>query len=153
MKGFLAMLLGNGIGLDMETCPEACHIRCERGQFQAIILNLTQNSKEAMPNGGMITIRTRNVHAERGGFRRNEEGKSYVVLTIRDTGIGITPDDIDRIFDPYFTTKDISKTPGVGLGLSSALGIVRQCGGFIRVQSKPAAGATFNIFFPMAPPG
>jgi two-component system, cell cycle sensor histidine kinase and response regulator CckA len=120
----------------------------DRSQFELMIINLVLNARDAMPEGGTLSITTREevLESERipdaGGHSR------YAVLHVRDTGHGMTPDISARIFEPFFTTKEQGK--GTGLGLSTAYGIVEQVGGHITVESEPDQGTTFRVYFPLA---
>jgi two-component system cell cycle sensor histidine kinase/response regulator CckA len=113
-----------------------------------VIINLAVNARDAMPEGGKLIIRTANVAVGPEGLPRREivpQG-DYLRIEVADTGIGIGPDIIDRIFDPFFSTKEVGS--GTGLGLATVYGIVKQTGGFIFVDSAPAKGATFSIYLP-----
>jgi two-component system cell cycle sensor histidine kinase/response regulator CckA len=113
-----------------------------------VIVNLAVNARDAMPDGGKLTIRTRNIGAaESVRFReRGFKPAEYVLIEVADTGTGMTPEVMEKIFEPFFSTKEIGK--GTGLGLSTVYGIVKQTGGYIYVESQPGAGTTFRILLP-----
>jgi PAS domain S-box-containing protein len=113
--------------------------RLDPRQLEQILLNLTLNARDAMPDGGRLTIATRIVQEPDGG--------QYVCLAVTDTGCGMEPETLERAFEPFFTTKDVGQ--GTGLGLSVVEGIVSQSGGFLRVASAPDHGTTFSLFFPV----
>lgn len=149
MEGMLRRLLGEDI---VELCtvldPGLGQVKADPGQVEQVIMNLAVNARDAMPNGGRLTVETANVQF---GPRRNRppmgaEPGSYIALIVRDTGHGMDEDTQSHVFEPFFTTKEKGK--GTGLGLSTVYGIVKQSGGFIEVESKPGRGATFKIFFP-----
>ena len=122
-------------------------------QLSTAILNLALNARDAMPDGGKLTVRASNVtQSETNKF----EGWSlpagdYVLVEVADTATGIPPDIIGRIFEPFFSTKEVGK--GTGLGLSTVYGIVKQTGGFIYLESEVGKGTTFRIFLPRHVPG
>jgi two-component system, cell cycle sensor histidine kinase and response regulator CckA len=112
-----------------------------------VIVNLAVNARDAMPDGGKLTVRTANVSAAECDALsyKGMPSADYVLVEVSDTGTGIPPDIIDKIFEPFFSTKEVGK--GTGLGLSTVYGIVKQTGGFIYVDSKPG-GTSFRIFLP-----
>jgi CheY-like chemotaxis protein len=119
-------------------------------QIEQIMMNLLVNARDAMPDGGLITIRSRLIDV--GGDRLNipsyvEPGR-YVMLSVSDTGTGISKEVINRIFDPFFTTKERGK--GTGLGLATVYGIVKDHKGYVSVQSNVGKGTTFEIYFPIS---
>jgi len=127
-------------------------VKVDISQFEQVIVNLAVNARDAMPDGGTITIRTTNVAAAESGkyAYKGMPAADYVLVEVIDTGTGIPPEIMDKIFDPFFTTKEVGK--GTGLGLSTVYGIVKQTGGFIYAESKPGHTA-FRIFLPRYVPG
>ncbi len=127
-------------------------VKVDISQFEQVIVNLAVNARDAMTDGGTLTIRTANVPAaETAKFgNKGMPAADYVLVEVVDTGSGIPPDIMDKIFDPFFTTKDVGK--GTGLGLSTVYGIVKQTGGFVYADSKPGQTA-FRIFLPRYVPG
>lgn len=124
-------------------------IKVDLDQMEASILALVQNSIDAMPSGGTLTIETRNAQVANQGVSKTSDrnAKSYVQLSVRDTGHGISPEHIERVFEPFFTTRPTGK--GKGLGLSVIHGFVQQCGGYLEVEAAPGKGAAFHLFFPL----
>ncbi len=127
-------------------------VKVDISQFEQVIVNLAVNARDAMPDGGKLTIRTTNVPAsECAKFAyKGMPASDYVLVEVSDTGTGISPGIIDKIFEPFFTTKDVGK--GTGLGLSTVYGIVKQTGGFIYADSEPGR-TSFRIFLPRHVPG
>jgi len=122
-------------------------VKVDISQFEQVIVNLAVNARDAMPNGGKLTVRTANVMAAdcRKFDHKGMPEADYVLVEVCDTGTGIPPDIIDKIFEPFFSTKEVGK--GTGLGLSTVYGIVKQTGGFVYADSKPGNTA-FRIFLP-----
>jgi PAS domain S-box-containing protein len=122
-------------------------VACDQDQLEQVLLNLFVNASDAMPDGGHLRLKTRNIsHTEIAGGKFEPRPGNYVELQVADTGIGISADIQDRIFDPFFTTKE--KGRGTGLGLASVFGIVKAHGGYIDVSSQPGQGASFTLYFP-----
>jgi two-component system, cell cycle sensor histidine kinase and response regulator CckA len=119
-------------------------------QLHQVFMNLVVNARDAMPNGGRITIEARNTEIDENYARMQPESKPgpYVVISVADTGMGIAPAVLPKIFEPFFTTKEIGK--GTGLGLSTAAGIVRSHGGFVAVYSELGQGSSFKVYLPAA---
>jgi two-component system cell cycle sensor histidine kinase/response regulator CckA len=144
----LRRLLGERVDLDFKHGRDLWPVKVDVNQFEQVIVNLAVNARDAMPDGGKLSIRTRNVPA--GEARRlNLPGMppgDTVLIEVADTGSGIPPEAMDKIFEPFFTTKDVGK--GTGLGLSTVFGIVKQSGGAIDVQSAVSQGTTFRIYLP-----
>jgi len=146
----LRSVLGERIELVTVLDPALNTVRADGGQMQQVLLNLALNARDAMPDGGTLTIRTNNADVGAGEpCSRELESGRYVVLSVEDEGCGMTPEVRDRIFDPFFTTKGVGK--GTGLGLSSAVGIVKQSGGYIEVASEPGRGSAFHSYLPALP--
>ena len=149
LRMLLARLVGNDIKLKIDHGRDLWPVRVDIGQFEQVIVNLTVNARDAMPDGGELTVRTRNVAADEcAGFSYSRElvPADYVLVEIEDTGSGIGPDVLKKIFEPFFTTKEVGK--GTGLGLSMVYGIIKQTGGFIFCDSEPGKGTVFRIFLP-----
>jgi len=148
LSHLLGRLIGEKIELKLEHGRELRPVRVDRGQFDQVIVNLAVNARDAMPRGGQLTIRTStfklNVAVQRG-HDLVPPGR-YVLIEVVDTGTGIRKEDMERIFEPFFSTKEVGA--GTGLGLSTVYGIVHQHGGFIFVDSAPGEGATFSIVLP-----
>jgi two-component system, cell cycle sensor histidine kinase and response regulator CckA len=153
----LGILLKRLIG-EKVTFPGVVHgrdlwpVKVDISQFEQVIVNLAVNARDAMPDGGTLAIRTANVPAADTTkfFAKGMPSADYVLVEVSDTGTGIPPDIIDKIFEPFFSTKDVGK--GTGLGLSTVYGIVKQTGGFVYADSKPGS-TTFRIFLPRHVPG
>ncbi len=144
----LLRLIGSHIKLEILPGSDVGAIRADPGQMQQILINLGVNARDAMPEGGKLTIATRSVHLEAGLTQDNREvlPGNYVLLEVTDTGIGMNKEILQHIFEPFFTTKEIGK--GTGLGLATCHGIVRQNGGHIWVESEVGKGTSFRITLP-----
>ena len=141
-------LLGAGIELRIRLDPELGQIEADPVQLQQVLLNLIVNAKDAMPEGGLLNIETRNVELDARyapQFPTAQAG-SYVRLTVADTGVGMDAETLSRIYEPFFTTKP--KGRGTGLGLPTVYGIVQQSGGQISVYSEVGKGTTFHVYLP-----
>ena len=143
----LRRLIGENVTLDVPQVRDLWPAKADVGQFEQVIINLAVNARDAMPLGGKLTLRTSNVSVDDVQHRHKDmPADDYVLVEVEDTGIGIAPEIIDKIFDPFYTTKDVGK--GTGLGLSTVYGIVKQTGGFIYVDSEVSKGTIFRIFLP-----
>jgi two-component system, cell cycle sensor histidine kinase and response regulator CckA len=148
LRMLLTRLVGPEVSMKIEHGRDLWPVKADVGQLEQVVVNLAVNARDAMPGGGKLTIRTRNVNgSEIAAFGYRElVVADYVLTSLEDTGTGIPADIRAKIFEPFFTTKDVGK--GTGLGLSMVYGIVKQTGGFIYVDSEEGKGSTFNIFLP-----
>ena len=144
----LRRLIGEKVKLDLVHGRDLWPVKVDVSQFEQVIVNLAVNARDAMPDGGKLTVRTANVTSEEAA-RLSYKGMpaaDYVRIDVADTGSGIAPDIVDKIFEPFFSTKEVGK--GTGLGLSTVYGIVKQTGGFVYVDSEAGKGTAFHIFLP-----
>lgn len=141
----LRRILRENILLTTSFPPQDCWITADRAQLHQIVMNLVINSQEAMLDGGELHVTLNHVFHPEDPYPGN-----WVVLSVKDTGIGMSPETRARIFEPFFSTKDSDRN--VGLGLSSVYGIVKQAGGWMQVESEPGAGSIFRLYFPSALP-
>jgi two-component system, cell cycle sensor histidine kinase and response regulator CckA len=144
----LDRLIGHNIELSVRQAPSLGRVKADPGQIEQVILNLAVNARDAMPQGGSLFLETRNAIVKEGDFQTRDDVPSgnYVLLSVRDNGVGMDSETQSRIFEPFFTTKEPGK--GTGLGLATVYGVVKQMDGAIRVSSAPARGATFEIYLP-----
>jgi two-component system, cell cycle sensor histidine kinase and response regulator CckA len=148
MQSMLSRMIGEDIEIGANFHPDPMLINADPGKIQQVVMNLVVNARDAMPNGGQLTIQTTRVDFEESYIKEHTMTKPgpYVMLAISDNGIGMDTETQARIFEPFFTTK--SKEKGTGLGLSTVYGIVKQSGGFIWVYSEPGKGTTVKVYFP-----
>ncbi|ETR75812.1 PAS sensor protein [Afipia sp. P52-10] len=144
----LRRLIGEKVKLELVHGRDLWPVKVDVSQFEQVIVNLAVNARDAMPDGGTLTVRTANVTAqETEGFSyKGMPVADYVLIEVGDTGTGIPADIVEKIFEPFFSTKEVGK--GTGLGLSTVYGIIKQTGGFIYVDSKEGQGTSFRIFLP-----
>ena len=148
LSALINRLIGAGIELKIQHEHDLWPIKADEGQLEQVIINLVVNARDAMNGKGKLTIKTANFISERDipvGHDVMNAGK-YVRIDIEDTGEGIEPQNLEHIFEPFFSTKEMGA--GTGLGLSTAYGIIKQTGGFIGVKSKIGQGSTFSIYIP-----
>lgn len=149
LGSLLTRLVGESIELRINTTPEELIVMADQLQIEQTFINLVTNARDAMPNGGVLSLTTELVHivesADEGG--EHLRPGHYAKLVVSDTGMGIDPSTKDRIFDPFFTTKEVGR--GTGLGLSMTFGIIRQHKGYIEVDSEPGEGTSFSIYLPL----
>jgi len=146
----LPPIIGDDLALVTVLAPSLAMVRAEPGHLEQVVMNLVVNARDAMPDGGRLTIATANEQITEFDSRASPElpPGHYVMLTVRDTGTGIDPATLPSIFEPFFTTKERGR--GLGLGLATVYGIVKQCEGHIDVQSAPGRGTTVRVYLPMA---
>jgi PAS domain S-box-containing protein len=150
MSDMLRRLIGEDVELGLITDPGLSPLKANRGQIEQILVNLVVNARDAMPEGGQVTIRTENVELDTA-YARTRVGVQagpHVMLLVRDSGMGMDSTVLAHLFEPFFTTKPPGR--GTGLGLATAYGMVKQAGGHIVVESDPGAGSTFRIYWPVA---
>ena len=153
LKSILGRMAGEDIVLATDLASDLGFIWADSGQLEQVIINMTVNARDAMPNGGELRLTTSNCTIDEAYVRERPEATSgpHVRLSVSDTGCGMDDTTRSRIFEPFFTTKGAGK--GTGLGLSTAYGIIRQSSGHIAVTSAPGAGTTFDIYLPVVSPG
>jgi len=144
----LQRILGEHIQVQCHYSPEPLLVRADQGMLDQILLNLTVNARDAMPNGGQLTIKTTAVELDATEAAQMAQARAgfFVRLCVADSGAGMAPEILSRIFEPFFTTKEVGK--GTGLGLATVFGIVQQHNGWINVKSEVGCGTTFCIYLP-----
>jgi two-component system, cell cycle sensor histidine kinase and response regulator CckA len=148
--GLLRRVVGDEIRFRVVSQPDLWMVRADPGQLDQVVMNLVLNARDAMPQGGELTLETANAEFD-DSYAANHPGAApgrYAMLAVSDTGTGIDPEIRARVFEPFFSTKGPGK--GTGLGLSTVYGIIKQSGGFIGLHSEPGLGTTFEIFLPRA---
>lgn len=148
LSALLSRLLGENIELQLEQSRDLWPVKADQHQLEQVIINLAVNARDAMPDGGKLAIHTANVSERRSrelGQRHLEPGE-YVLIEVTDTGTGMPPEVIQKIFDPFFSTKEVGR--GTGLGLSTVYGIVKQTGGYIFAESEEGKGTSMKVYLP-----
>ncbi|HVF84329.1 MAG TPA: PAS domain S-box protein [Sphingomicrobium sp.] len=143
MRPLLRNVLGPGISKEFELDLEQLPVLADPTQLELAVLNLAINARDAMPDGGVLSIRTKRVTVQ-GNDPELQDGE-YIELSIGDTGVGMPPEVVERAFEPFFTTKEVGK--GTGLGLSMVYGVARQSGGTARITSTPGKGTCIQLYF------
>ncbi|HEY0566333.1 MAG TPA: ATP-binding protein, partial [Terriglobales bacterium] len=153
MEKLLRRLVGEEIRLNIALEPDSLHIQADQGQIEQVIMNLAVNARDAISGNGHVTIESSRTFVNHAFTREHSDARPghYVVLTVRDTGTGISEEVKSHIFEPFFTTKELGK--GTGLGLSTVYGIVQQSKGFITFESSAATGTAFHIYLPRVDEG
>ncbi len=148
LEPMLQPLIGEKVRLALHLDRETGYLQADPGQLDQILVNLVVNARDAMPEGGTVTIQTgnRSIDASEAAEHVEVNPGRYVVMSVSDTGTGMDLATRAHIFEPFFTTKDVGK--GTGLGLATIYGIVRQAGGHVGLDSEPGKGSTFRLYFP-----
>lgn len=149
VETFLRRVIGDDVNLSISTSSKILPIMADRGHIEQVLMNLAVNARDAMPDGGSLSIETAVITIDNDYIHMHGYGTSgqYALLTVSDTGVGMDASTCQQIFEPFFTTKESGR--GTGLGLSIVFGIVQQHNGFIHVYSEPGQGTTFRILLPM----
>jgi CheY-like chemotaxis protein/two-component sensor histidine kinase len=150
MTRLLERILQENIEITLLTAPSLWPVMIDPAQLNSAIANLATNARDAMPNGGRLTIETKNTHldADYAALNRDVVPGDFVLLEVSDTGVGIPADALPHVFEPFFTTKEVGR--GTGLGLSMVFGFVKQSQGHIKIYSEPGQGTIVRLYMPRA---
>jgi signal transduction histidine kinase len=149
VERLLQRLVGDDVVLKLDLARDLVAIRADPGQLEQVLMNLVANARDAMPEGGQLTLSTRNEHTEAAANRPGLVPAVYAVLSVADTGTGVPIALREHVFEPFFTTKEQGK--GTGLGLATVYGIVKQTGGGVYLETEEGQGTTFLVYLPQAP--
>jgi signal transduction histidine kinase len=150
MESLLRRTLSADIELDLTRGGEDCEAMADPGQVESALLNLCLNARDAMPDGGKLTVETGRtiLDADYAGQNPDVQPGEYILLAVSDTGAGISPENLEHVFDPFFTTKEVGK--GTGLGLSMVYGFAKQSGGHVKIYSEVGLGTSVKLYLPQA---
>jgi hypothetical protein len=148
MGGLLQSAVGATNRIETTLADRLALALADPSQIELVILNLAINARDAMLDGGTITIKTSNIRFSAPERPEEPAPGDYVMCSVADTGTGIPDDILDKVFEPFFTTKEVGR--GSGLGLPQVLGVAKQLGGGVRIQTRPGAGTTVNVYLPRA---
>ena len=145
----LSRIIGEDIKLQTVLSEKDLIVMADPGQIEQVLMNLATNARDAMPDGGFLTIGTETIDIDHEFIKEHGFGKEgeYALIAVTDTGAGMDRETREKIFEPFFTTKEVGK--GTGLGLSMVYGIIKQHEGYINVYSEPGSGTTFRIYLPL----
>jgi two-component system, cell cycle sensor histidine kinase and response regulator CckA len=153
LEAILTRTLGESRGLRMHLSSGLWRVRADPGQLEQVLINLALNARDAMIDGGRLTVETMNVVLDEAYVTAKSveslKSGNYAALIVNDTGHGMDRETLSHVFEPFFTTKSVGQ--GTGLGLSTVYGIVKQSGGFVWAYSEPGLGSTFKLYFPVVP--
>ncbi len=144
VRDLLESSVGGAVRLEMSIAADTWAVHTDPGEFELALVNIAVNARDAMPDGGTLSVRGQNPLLDGNGVVSLTG--DFVALSLSDTGTGISPDVLAKVFEPFFTTKDVGK--GTGLGLSQVYGFARQSGGDVHVASRPGAGTTVTLYLP-----